>query len=50
MLTFTQEMFHSRIVLPNGGPADRPIEIRVHPITGRTCRITHSRGEERESA
>lgn len=48
MLTFTQETFHSRIVLPNGEPADRPIEIRVHPITGRTCRITYSRGEERE--
>ncbi len=48
MLTFTQEMFHSRIVLPNGEPADRPIEIRVHPITGRTCRITYSRGEEHE--
>jgi galactose-1-phosphate uridylyltransferase len=48
MLVFTKETFHSRIVLPNGEPADRPIEIRVHPITGRTCRITYSRGEERE--
>jgi UDPglucose--hexose-1-phosphate uridylyltransferase len=48
MLTFTQETFHSRIVLPNGESADRPIEIRIHPITGRTCRITYSRGEERE--
>ncbi|MFH0782336.1 MAG: galactose-1-phosphate uridylyltransferase [Pseudomonadota bacterium] len=48
MLTFTQEIFHSRIVLPNGEAVDRPIEIRVHPITGRTCRITYSRGEERE--
>jgi len=48
MLHFTQEAFHSRIVLPNGELADRPIEIRTHPITGRTCRITYSRGEERE--
>jgi galactose-1-phosphate uridylyltransferase len=48
MLKFTQKAFHSRIVLPNGEIADRPIEIRVHPITGRTCRITYSRGEERE--
>lgn len=48
MLTFTRETFHSRIVLPNGESADRPIEVRVHPITGRTCRITYSRGEERE--
>lgn len=48
MLQFKQERFHSRIVLPTGVPADRPIEIRTHPITGRTCRITYSRGEERE--
>ncbi|MFH0781870.1 MAG: galactose-1-phosphate uridylyltransferase [Pseudomonadota bacterium] len=48
MLTFTKETFHSRIVLPNGKSVDRPIEIRFHPITGRTCRITYSRGEERE--
>lgn len=48
MLTFTRETFHSQIVLPNGESADRLIEIRVHPITGRTCRITYSRGEEHE--
>ncbi len=48
MLTFTRETLHSRIVLPNGESADRPIEVRVNPITGRTCRITYSRGEERE--
>jgi galactose-1-phosphate uridylyltransferase len=34
--------------LPDGTIADRPVEIRVHPVTGRTCRITYSRGEERE--
>ncbi|MFH0730101.1 MAG: galactose-1-phosphate uridylyltransferase [Pseudomonadota bacterium] len=48
MLQFLQETFHSRIVLPTGEIADRPIEIRTHPFTGRTCRITYSRGEERE--
>ena len=48
MLQFRQERFHSRIVLPSGVSVDRPIEIRTHPITGRTCRITYSRGEERE--
>ncbi len=48
MLTFSKEAFHSRIVLPNGDTVNRPVEIRVHPITGRTCRITYSRGEERE--
>ncbi len=48
MLHFKQETFHSRIVLPNGETAGRPIEIRTNPITGRTCRITYSRGAERE--
>jgi UDPglucose--hexose-1-phosphate uridylyltransferase len=48
MLKFIQHTFHSRIVLPNGKIAERPIEIRTHPITGRTCRIAYSRGEERE--
>lgn len=48
MLRFAKEIFHSRIVLPNGEIARRPIEIRTHPITGRTCRITYSRSEERE--
>jgi len=49
MLQFKKEKFHSRIVLPSGLPADRTIEIRTHPITGRTCRITYSRSEEHES-
>ncbi len=48
MLQFRQETFHSRIVLPNGETAERPVEIRTNPITGRTCRITYSRGQERE--
>lgn len=48
MLLFKQETFHSRIVLPSGETSERPIEIRTNPITGRTCRITYSRGQERE--
>ncbi len=48
MLSFTRQTFRSHIVLPDGTPADRPIEIRTDPITGRSCRITFSRGEERE--
>jgi len=48
MLQFKKERFHSRIVLPGGLPADRVIEIRTNPITGRTCRITYSRGEQHE--
>ncbi|KJS29401.1 MAG: galactose-1-phosphate uridylyltransferase [Desulfatitalea sp. BRH_c12] len=48
MLQFSQETYYSRIVLPDGRITDRPIEARTNPITGRTCRITYSRGEERE--
>lgn len=48
MLEFKHEKFSSRIVLPSGLEADRTIEVRVNPVTGRTCRITYSRGEERE--
>jgi len=48
MLRFEQETFYAKIVLPDGQTADRPVEIRTHPLTGRTCRITYSRGEERE--
>ncbi len=48
MLEFKKEKFDSRILLPNGLAVDRTIEIRTNPITGRTCRITYSRGEERE--
>ncbi|MFZ1986800.1 MAG: galactose-1-phosphate uridylyltransferase [Desulfatitalea sp.] len=48
MLTFTRETINARIVRPDGRLAERPIEIRTDPITGRTCRITFSRGEERE--
>jgi len=48
MLRFQTETFHSRIVLPDGRNVERPLEIRTHPISGRTCRIAFSRGEERE--
>lgn len=48
MLEFKQETIYSTFVLPDGQIAERPIEIRTNPITGRTCRITYSRGEERE--
>jgi UDPglucose--hexose-1-phosphate uridylyltransferase len=48
MLLFEKERTCSRIVLPAGQEVERPIEIRTNPITQRTCRITYSRGEERE--
>ena len=48
MLAFKQETFNARIMLPDGRTVDRPIEIRIHPISGRTSRITYSRSEEHE--
>ncbi len=48
MLRFEKETFAARIVLPTGETVARPIEIRTSPITGRTCRIALTRGEERE--
>ncbi len=48
MLTFSRKRFFARILLPEGQIGDRAIEIRTHPITGRTCRITYTRSQERE--
>ena len=48
MLEFKKEIFYSRIVLPSGEAVDRPVEVRTHPVTGRTCRITYSRSQETE--
>lgn len=48
MLAFEIQRISARIVLSSGQPVERPIEIRTNPITGRTCRITFSRAEERE--
>jgi galactose-1-phosphate uridylyltransferase len=48
MLTFSRKRVSARIVLPDEGIAQRNIEIRTHPLSGRTCRITFSRSQERE--
>ncbi|MDJ0783992.1 MAG: galactose-1-phosphate uridylyltransferase [Desulfosarcinaceae bacterium] len=48
MLMFRKERRLAHIILPDGTAADRPVEIRTDPITGRTCRITFSRSAERE--
>ncbi|MGD9217232.1 MAG: galactose-1-phosphate uridylyltransferase [Desulfobacteraceae bacterium] len=48
MLAFKKKTVVARILLPGGAIAHRPVEIRIHPITGRTSRITFSRSEERE--
>lgn len=48
MLAFKKETLQACILMPNGKAVARAVEIRTHPITGHTCRITFSRGEERE--
>jgi hypothetical protein len=48
MLSFEKQTIQARMALPDGQTAARPIEVRRNPITGRTCRITISRSEERE--
>jgi galactose-1-phosphate uridylyltransferase len=48
MLDFQKQTIYSRILLPSGEAAEKPIEIRTNPITLRTCRITFSRKEELE--
>jgi UDPglucose--hexose-1-phosphate uridylyltransferase len=48
MLSFEKQTIQARMVLPDRQTAARPIEVRRNPITGRTCRITISRSEERE--
>ena len=47
-LAFQTRTATARIVAPDGRAVDRSIEIRTNPITGRTSRITPSRGLERE--
>ena len=48
MLRFEKQTIYSRLVMPSGETVEKPIEVRRNPITGRTCRITFSRAEERE--
>lgn len=50
MIKFEQETVYARFSLPTGESVEAPIEIRINPITGRTCRIALSRIGEREAA
>ena len=47
-LEFATRTAATRIIAPDGTLRERPIEIRTNPVTGRTCRITFSRGLETE--
>jgi galactose-1-phosphate uridylyltransferase len=50
LLKFEHRSIVARIIDLSGQSVDRPIDIRTHPITGRTCRIAFSRAQEREAA
>ena len=47
-LHFTKETILANFVEPGGDSVEKRIEVRTHPITGRTCRITYSRIAEKE--
>ncbi|BBO67391.1 hypothetical protein DSCA_13210 [Desulfosarcina alkanivorans] len=46
---FTIDNVRARLLAPSGGPADRIIQIRRNPISGRTSRIAFSRADEKEA-
>ena len=48
-LKFERQTISAKFIDPAGQTAEKSIEIRTHPITGRTCRITFSRINEREA-
>ena len=48
-LMFESQTVIARFIEPAGRTVQRPIEIRTHPITGRTCRIAFSRVNEKEA-
>jgi UDPglucose--hexose-1-phosphate uridylyltransferase len=47
-LGFEQYSVTARLLAPSGELVERPIEIRVNPVTGRTSRIARSRLNEKE--
>jgi len=47
-LVFESQAVPAQFIDPSGEIAKRRIEIRTHPITGRTCRISFSRIQEKE--
>ena len=48
-LTFERQTITAKFIEPSGEMVERPIEIRTHPISGRTCRIAFSRLKEKEA-
>jgi len=48
-LTFERRSVSAKFIEPSGQIAERAIEVRTNPITGRTCRIAFSRIHEKEA-
>lgn len=48
-LAFEKETVAAKFADPSGAPIERPVEIRVNPITQRSCRIAFSRIAEKET-
>ena len=48
MLRFESQPTTAKFIDPSGQTVNKSIEIRTHPITGRTCRIAFSRIDEKE--
>jgi galactose-1-phosphate uridylyltransferase len=48
-LKFESQSVAAKFIDPSGQAVEKLIEIRTHPITGRTCRITYSRIHEKEA-
>ncbi len=42
-LSFRKESITARLISPSGDIVEKGVEVRTHPITGRTCRIALSR-------
>ena len=47
-LSFDKKSITARLILPSGDAVERLVQIRTHPITGRTCRIALSRTGQSE--
>lgn len=47
-LSFKSQLLRTTVILPSGEEVERLIEVRTNPITGRTSRISFSRGLQTE--
>jgi galactose-1-phosphate uridylyltransferase len=48
-LKFERQSIAAKLIDPSGRTVEKRIEVRTHPITGRTCRIAFSRINEKEA-